>query len=141
MLHRRESAPPTAPILIILHQEHSTPGRVGHALIERGFTLDVRRPRFGDPLPETMAEHAGAIIFGGPMSANDAKATRTPTACCQRPKRSTTSVPSATVPTQVSFSKKVVNQETRLSRKVAKPLKIAKTKFGCGVLRLSLSQV
>ena len=37
----------------------------------RGFPLDMRRPRFGDPLPETMAEHAGAIIFGGPMSAND----------------------------------------------------------------------
>jgi GMP synthase (glutamine-hydrolysing) len=61
----------TAPILIILHQEHSTPGRVGNALIERGFTLDIRRPRFGDPLPTTMAEHAGAIIFGGPQSAND----------------------------------------------------------------------
>jgi GMP synthase (glutamine-hydrolysing) len=58
-------------ILIILHQEHSTPGRVGRALKERGFHLDLRRPRFGDPLPETMAEHAGAIIFGGPMSAND----------------------------------------------------------------------
>src|SRR4029453_8748990 len=27
--------------------------------------------RFGDPLPETMAGHAAAIIFGGPMSAND----------------------------------------------------------------------
>ena len=35
------------------------------------FPLDMRRPRFGDPLPATMAEHAGAIIFGGPMSAND----------------------------------------------------------------------
>src|SRR5262249_50101419 len=32
---------------------------------------DVRRPRFGDPLPPTMAEHSAAIIFGGPMSAND----------------------------------------------------------------------
>src|SRR5262249_6622266 len=31
----------------------------------------VRRPRFGDPLPETMVGHAGAITFGGPMSAND----------------------------------------------------------------------
>src|SRR5882724_11411203 len=61
----------TAPILIILHQEHSTPGRVGNALIERGFTLDIRRPRFDDPLPATMAEHAGAVIFGGPQSAND----------------------------------------------------------------------
>jgi GMP synthase (glutamine-hydrolysing) len=60
------------PILIVLHQEHSTPGRVGHRLVDRGYRLDVRRPRFGDPLPETLAEHAGAVIFGGPMSVNDA---------------------------------------------------------------------
>jgi GMP synthase (glutamine-hydrolysing) len=59
------------PILIVLHQEHSTPGRIGNALRERGYTLDVRRPRFGDELPTTMAEHEAAIIFGGPMSAND----------------------------------------------------------------------
>ena len=59
------------PILIVMHQETSTPGRVGHALRERGYPLDMRRPRFGDPLPTSMAEHAGAIIFGGPMSAND----------------------------------------------------------------------
>ena len=59
------------PILIVLHQESSTPGRVGDALGRRGLRLDVRRPRFGDALPATMAEHAGAIIFGGPMSAND----------------------------------------------------------------------
>lgn len=58
-------------VLIILHQEGSSPGRVGMMLRERGYGLDIRRPRFGDPLPETMAEHAGAIIFGGPMSAND----------------------------------------------------------------------
>jgi GMP synthase (glutamine-hydrolysing) len=60
-----------APILIVLHQEHSTPGRVGCALRERGHPLDIRRPRFGDPLPDTLSHHAGAIIFGGPMSAND----------------------------------------------------------------------
>jgi GMP synthase (glutamine-hydrolysing) len=61
----------TKAILIILHQEHSTPGRVGQALVRRGFTLDMRRPRFGDPLPVAMEGHAGAVIFGGPMSAND----------------------------------------------------------------------
>lgn len=59
------------PILIILHQEHSSPGRVGQVLGTLGYPLDVRRPRFGDPLPETMAAHAGAVIFGGPQSAND----------------------------------------------------------------------
>src|SRR5262252_8586974 len=60
-----------APVLIILHQQHSTPGRIGVELRHRGYAIDVRRPRFGDALPDTLAEHAGAIIFGGPMSAND----------------------------------------------------------------------
>lgn len=60
------------PVLIVLHQEHSTPGRVGLRLAARGYPLDIRRPRFGDPLPETLSGHAGAVIFGGPMSANDA---------------------------------------------------------------------
>ena len=59
------------PVLIILHQEHSSPGRVGQVLAKLGYPLDIRRPRFGDPLPETMDEHAGAVIFGGPQSAND----------------------------------------------------------------------
>jgi hypothetical protein len=34
------------PVLIVLHQEHSTPGRIGNALRSRGYTLDIRRPRF-----------------------------------------------------------------------------------------------
>jgi GMP synthase (glutamine-hydrolysing) len=59
------------PVLLILHQEHSTPGRAGTALKRLGYPLDIRRPRFGDALPATMADHAGAIIFGGPQSAND----------------------------------------------------------------------
>jgi GMP synthase (glutamine-hydrolysing) len=63
--------PDMKPVLLILHQEHSSPGRVGQALSKLGYPLDIRRPRFGDPLPETMDEHAGAAIFGGPQSAND----------------------------------------------------------------------
>ncbi len=59
------------PALIILHQETSSPGRVGNALRSLGHRLDIRRPRFGDELPETLDGHAGAVIFGGPMSAND----------------------------------------------------------------------
>ncbi|MGB3867143.1 MAG: glutamine amidotransferase [Xanthobacteraceae bacterium] len=59
------------PVLIVLHQETSTPGRVGNALRALGLTLDIRRPRFGDPLPASLDDHAGAIVFGGPMSAND----------------------------------------------------------------------
>jgi GMP synthase (glutamine-hydrolysing) len=64
-------AAPLRPVLIVLHQETSTPGRVGNVLRALGHGLDIRRPRFGDPLPETLEEHAGAVIFGGPMSAND----------------------------------------------------------------------
>ena len=55
----------------MLHQEHSSPGRVGHQLFESGFDLDIRRPPLGDELPETLEHHAGAVVFGGPMSAND----------------------------------------------------------------------
>src|SRR5437868_9422984 len=58
-------------VLLVLHQEQSTPGRVGYALRQRGYDLDIRRPRYGDPLPKTMAGHAGAVIFGGPQSSND----------------------------------------------------------------------
>src|ERR1700733_8449243 len=65
------STAPPLPVLIVLHQESSSPGRVGNALRALGHSLDIRRPRFGDPLPETLDAHAGAVIFGGPMSAND----------------------------------------------------------------------
>jgi len=63
--------PSLPPVLIVLHQEASIPGRIGNALRSLGYPLDIRRPRFGDALPETLVEHAGAVIFGGPMSAND----------------------------------------------------------------------
>jgi len=58
-------------VLIVLHSETSTPGRIGHMLVEKGFALDIRRPCLGDALPGTFSDHAGAAIFGGPMSAND----------------------------------------------------------------------
>ena len=60
-----------APILAVLHQERSSTGRVGQMLVEKGFALDIRRPPLGDPLPDTLRNHSGAVIFGGPMSAND----------------------------------------------------------------------
>jgi GMP synthase (glutamine-hydrolysing) len=58
-------------ILTVLHGELSTPGRIGLALRDAGYALDIRRPRFGDALPATLDEHVGAVIFGGPQSAND----------------------------------------------------------------------
>ena len=62
---------PSRKILIVLHQETSSAGRVGQVLQASGFSLDVRRPPLGHPLPETLEDHAGVVVFGGPMSAND----------------------------------------------------------------------
>ncbi len=59
------------PILVVLHQETSTPGRVGQRLVQRGHPLDIRRPPLGEQLPETLEGYDGAVVFGGPMSAND----------------------------------------------------------------------
>jgi GMP synthase (glutamine-hydrolysing) len=66
-------APPTPPkkILMVVHRRESQPGAVGQWLEANGYALDIRCHRFGDPLPPTLADHAGAIVFGGPMSAND----------------------------------------------------------------------
>jgi GMP synthase (glutamine-hydrolysing) len=67
------SAAPSAkkPVCIVLHHERSDRGHVGQWFRRNGYALDVRKPRYGDPLPETLSNHCGAVIFGGPMSAND----------------------------------------------------------------------
>ena len=57
-------------LLAIVHQAHSTTGRVGELLEVRGYRLDRRCPNVGDPLPERLEEYAATIVFGGPMSAN-----------------------------------------------------------------------
>ncbi len=59
------------PILIVVHQRRSNPGHIGHWLLAHGYALDIRRPFDGDPLPATLKQHAAALMFGGPMSAND----------------------------------------------------------------------
>ncbi|RLQ89015.1 glutamine amidotransferase [Notoacmeibacter ruber] len=66
--------PAMRPILVILHQATSSPGRVGIMLRQMGFPLDIRRPALGDNLPGSLDDHAGVVVFGGPMSANDDEA-------------------------------------------------------------------
>ncbi len=63
--------PSVSPILVVVHQATSTPGLVGQLLQQMGFILDIRCPAQGDTLPTTMNRHSAAIVFGGPMSAND----------------------------------------------------------------------
>lgn len=58
-------------ILVLLHQAHSTTGRVGTILRSYGYALDIRYPISGDDLPRSLDRYAGVVVFGGPMSAND----------------------------------------------------------------------
>jgi GMP synthase (glutamine-hydrolysing) len=58
-------------ILAVLHQETSSCGRLGKMLQAMGYEIDICRPPMGQQLPDNLENHAGAIIFGGPMSAND----------------------------------------------------------------------
>ena len=58
-------------VAIVVHQEHSRPGRVGALLEKRGYKLHRLCPNLGCELPEDMSDYAGVVIFGGPMSAND----------------------------------------------------------------------
>ena len=58
-------------ILIVVHQEHSSPGRVGEMLLARGCRLDRRCPNLGDPLPADLSRYDALVVFGGPQSAMD----------------------------------------------------------------------
>lgn len=40
-------------------------------LEDMGYRIEACKPPIGDELPETLEDYAGAIVFGGPMSAND----------------------------------------------------------------------
>jgi GMP synthase (glutamine-hydrolysing) len=58
-------------ILLIVHQAHSNPGRVGQLVGEFGYEPVICRHACGEPLPDSMDDYDGAVVFGGPMSAND----------------------------------------------------------------------
>lgn len=59
------------PVVLVLHQVHSNPGHIGAWFRRNGYAIDIRRHFAGDPLPESLDQHCGAVIFGGPQSAND----------------------------------------------------------------------
>ncbi|MEC4868584.1 MAG: gamma-glutamyl-gamma-aminobutyrate hydrolase family protein [Jaaginema sp. PMC 1078.18] len=60
-------------ILFVFHKSTTNPGPVAKLLKQRGYDLDIRVPRNGDLLPDTMDEHQAAISFGGSVSANDSE--------------------------------------------------------------------
>ena len=58
-------------ILVIQHLEIETPALIGEILQKHGCELDVVHINQGDALPSDTAGIAGAVIMGGPQSAND----------------------------------------------------------------------
>ncbi len=59
------------PLLVVEHEAACPPGWMGEWLSEAGVALDVRRPYAGDALPATLSDHAGLLVLGGSMGAED----------------------------------------------------------------------
>lgn len=60
-------------VLFVVHSDGSDPGRVGRMVRSLGYDYEIRQPSGGEALPKTMDGYVGAMVFGGPMSANDDK--------------------------------------------------------------------
>ena len=58
-------------LLLVMQTRDPSAGRCGRKLRERGCQLEFCYPLSGEPLPADMDGYAGAVVFGGPMSAND----------------------------------------------------------------------
>ncbi len=58
-------------LLLVMQARDASAGRCARQLRERGYPLEFCYPQSGEPLPTGMDGYAGAIVFGGPMSAND----------------------------------------------------------------------
>ena len=61
----------TSPLLVVEHEHECPPGWLGEWWEEAGVPLDVRRPYAGDALPADLSRHAGLVVLGGAMGAND----------------------------------------------------------------------
>jgi len=58
-------------VICVVHGEESNTGRIGRVVREKGFEEVRCCVKMGDSLPDTFDDIAGAVVFGGPMSAND----------------------------------------------------------------------
>ena len=61
-------------VLLIAHSS-TRDNRVAALLQQKGCLLDWRCPLDGCSLPDDWRDYAGAVVFGGPQSANDAPST------------------------------------------------------------------
>jgi len=61
----------TRRIVQIFQMQQARGDRVTRWLEAAGYELDQRFPFRGDPLPDPDGDHAAAVVYGGPQSAND----------------------------------------------------------------------
>lgn len=59
------------PVLVVQHEDECPAAWFGDWLAEAGVPLDVRRAYGPDPLPTHLDAHAGLLVLGGAMGAND----------------------------------------------------------------------
>jgi len=57
--------------VVIQHLDIEPPALIGEVLREAGHRLQTVRTDLGQPMPDRVSAYAGAIIMGGPQSAND----------------------------------------------------------------------
>ena len=63
---------PLTSILVVQHQDDCPPAWFGTWIEEAGVALDVRRPYAnGDALPADLSGHAGLLVLGGSMGADE----------------------------------------------------------------------
>ncbi len=58
-------------VVCVVHDHWSNTGRIGRVVSKKGFEEVRCCVKEGDLLPDDFHDIAGAVIFGGPMSAND----------------------------------------------------------------------
>lgn len=59
------------PILVVQHEPSCPPAWVGEWLREANAATDVRHPYAGEDLPASVVDHAGLVVLGGTMGADD----------------------------------------------------------------------
>ena len=62
-------------LLVVVVHETDPLARLGDWLREAGCELDERHQGLGEPLPDSLEDHDGLVVLGGPQSALDDEAT------------------------------------------------------------------
>lgn len=60
-----------ARLLVIQHEDACPPAWFGDWLAEAGLALEIVKAHRGDPVPAGLGAHAGLLVLGGEMGAND----------------------------------------------------------------------